>query len=51
MRSSYFKANDKFGWGDPLLINLYRHCITHIGELGGTFWTRARATLHCLFIR
>ncbi len=49
MRATYFKANQRLGWGDPLLVTFYKKAITQAGELGGTFMTRAHAKLHCLF--
>ena len=49
MRSTYFKNSQRIGWGDPLLLNLYKKVITQAGVLGGTFITRTHAWLHCLF--
>ena len=49
MRKTYFKASQRIGWGDPLLLDLYKKVITQAGGLGGTFVTRTHAWLHCLF--
>jgi hypothetical protein len=49
LRAAFFGAQ-RVGWGDPALARMYMQCARRIGELGGTFWTRTRAGMHCILM-
>ena len=51
LRRTFFGNQQRVGWGDPALMRVYVQCAMRMDKLGGTFWTRMRAGVHCVSMR